>query len=242
MAEPSFWDRIGPGMVQTGGNYMLGRRTASDSESLLRRAQGPLYDQQQAMAGGALNLAQNMDPNAAAAERFGQWEKLTAPGDEAKRLELMRVLQKQGMLGAASYAPVPGTVATPGVPVNPQMAALFAAQAGARERAAYNSMKERHQYQDNPLNRGGMLQRSAQGARSTGQNAMQQVTQKPSIGQSILRGGMDIMKDKGGRDAILAAIKGAPAFVRNLPGTMSGMFGDLSEWLNPSENWSMNVD
>ena len=126
--------------------------------------------------------------------------------------------------------------------MNPQMAALFAAQQGAKERASYNSMNEGQQYLDNLLNRSGMLQRGAQGAQAAGQRALMQVPAKPSLGEQAIRGGMNVLKDKQGRDAILAAIKGAPDFVRNLPGTISGMFGDLSEWLNPSENWSMNVD
>ena len=42
---PSFWDTIGPGLIQTGGNVFLGQRADREAEQRLRRAQGPLYDQ-----------------------------------------------------------------------------------------------------------------------------------------------------------------------------------------------------
>lgn len=234
----SFWDNIGPGLIQTGGNYAINRMGSKDAEDRMRRAQGPLYDQQQRLAGQALNLAQGMDPNAMAADRFKQQQALVAPGNEADLQSLMRQLQAKGMLDVASYGPVAGTVSQPGVAMNPQMAALFAAQAGAREKASFDSLREGQDYLDQTLNRAGMLQRQSQGARASGQQAMLQVPPKPSLGQDILRGGMGILKDKQGRDAIMAAIKGAPEFVRNLPTSIPGMFGDLKEWLSPTQGLS----
>jgi hypothetical protein len=225
---------MGPGLIQGGLGLYGANRQSQQAEDRLRRAQGPLYDQQQRLAGDSLNLAQNMDPKAMAAERFATQQALVAPGNEAARLELMRKLQKQGLLGAASFAPVAGTVATPGVPINPQMAALFAAQEGAKAQASYGSLKEGNDYLSQLLGNAGMLQRGAQDARSTGQRAMDQIPRKVSVMDQVVKQGGNILKDKQGRDAILAAIKSAPEFVRNLPTSIPGMFGDLSEWLNPS--------
>jgi len=220
MAERSFWEDIGPGLLETGGNVFLGRRAAKEAEDRLRRAQGPLYGQMQDFAGRSLGLAQSMDPKTLGAERFAEQQKLLAPGMEADRLKLMAELQKKGMLGAASFAPVPGTVNTTGAPMNPQMAALLAAQEGAKARSAYESLGQGEQYLDQLLKRSGMLQGGAQQARATGQAAMGQIPAKPSITEQLLRGGMNILKDPRARDAILAGVKKLP-----------GMLGDLGGWL-----------
>lgn len=206
----SFWDNIGPGLIQTGGNLYLQNRAAQEAEKRLRRAQGPLYDQQQAMAGQSLNLAQGMDPKALAAERFAAQQALVAPGNEAERQDLMRKLQAQGMLGAASYAPVAGTVATPGTAMNPQMAALLAAQEGAKAKAAYGSLGEGEQYLNDLINRGGALNRQALGAQASGQQALAQIPRKPTLSEMLVKG----------------AIKN-PAVVKQA----AGMLGQGASWL-----------
>jgi len=220
MAERSFWDNIGPGLLETGGNVFLGRRAAKEAEDRLRRAQGPLYDQMQGMAGQSLNLAQGMDPTKMATDRFTQQQALLAPGMEADKLALWRQLQAKGMLGAASFAPVAGTINTTGQPMNPQMAALLAAQEGAKARSAYQSLGEGQDYLDQLLRRSGMLQGGAQGARATGQVALQQIPAKPSITEQVVRGGMNILKDPKARGAIFEGVKKIP-----------GMLGDIGSWL-----------
>lgn len=236
----SFWDEIGPGLLQTGGNIYLRNRASKEAESRLRRAQGPLYDQQQRLAGESLNLAGGMDPTAMAADRFAKQQALVEPGNQADLLALQRQLQAKGMLDSASFAPVAGTVSTPGVAMNPQLAALFAAQQGAKERASYNSLREGNDYLDQLLNRSGMLQRQAQGAQATGQQALNQIPAKPSITEQIVKGGVNILKDPKARESVMAAIKGAPDFVRNLPGNVKGLFGDLSQWLGGTGETSDN--
>jgi hypothetical protein len=184
----SFWEQVGPGLIGTGFNIYKGRQEEKEAEERLRRSQGPLYDQLQSMAGTSLNLAGGMNPQALATDRFGAQQALLEPGREAQRQQLMRQLAAKGMLGVASHSPVAGTTATPGVAMNPHMAALLAAQEGAKSQAAYQSLGEGEQYLDRLLNRGGMLQRQAQGARATGQQAMTQIPRSPSITQQVLGG------------------------------------------------------
>ena len=232
----SFWDNIGPGLLETGGNIFLQNRAAREAEQRLRRAQGPLYDQQQAMAGQALGLARGMDPKAQAAERFAAQQALVAPGNEADRLALMRELQAKGMLGAASFAPVAGTSNTTGQPMNPQMAALLAAQQGAKERAAFQSLGEGEQYLNNLLQRGGMLQQQAQGAQAAGQRAMREIPAKPSITEMVVKGGVNLLKDKGARDLILSGVKKIPGMLGGAGDWISGLFGgDTRDYFGNSD-------
>jgi len=214
----SFWDTVGPGAIETGGNIFLGNRASQEAEKRLRRAQGPLYDQQQVMAGQALNLARGMDPKAQAAERFAAQQALVAPGNEAEMQALMRQLQAKGMLGAASFSPVAGTANTTGGPMNPQLAALFAAQQGAKNTAAYQSLGEGEQYLNDLIRRGGMLQQGAQGARASGQQALRQIPAKPGVAEMLLKGGMNILKDKKAQEAIFGI------------GSGQGMLGKGIQW------------
>lgn len=218
--ERSFWDTIGPGMLQLGGGYLGQKMAARRGEDNLRKAQGPLYDQTMGLAGKSLSLAGDMDPQTMAAQRFAQQQALLAPGMEADVQALMRQLAARGQLGVASHGAVPGTVATPGVPMNPQLAALYAAQAGAKANSAYASQREGEDYLNNLLRRSGMLQGQAQTARSTGQTARNYLPSKPSLGETLLKGGMDLMRDKNARDLILGGI-----------GKGVGMLGD---WMRPS--------
>ena len=92
----SWWSQFGqdygPGLLsgalELGGGLYRDKRAQSSNEALLRRAQGPNYQQQQQMAGQALNLAQNLDPKAAAAERFRAQQELMHPGEEAAQQKL----------------------------------------------------------------------------------------------------------------------------------------------------------
>jgi len=236
--EPSFWDSIGPGLIQTGGNIFLDRAAAKRKEDLLRRAQGPLYDQQQAQAGQALTAAGNLDPNAMAAQRFKQQQELVAPGNEAEKLALFRQLQAKGMLDSASFAPVAGTASTPGVAMNPQMAALFAAQAGAKNQAAYQSMGEGQQYLNDTLQRAGMLQNQANSNRASGINAMTAAQiNKPTLTEQLLKGGMNILKDPRARDTLMSSIKNIPDLLKGGASAVSGMFGSGGTgWLGGGGN------
>lgn len=212
----SFWEELkpfGPGLLEQAGTLYGDRRAVQEREKLLRRAQGPLYDTQQQMAGQSLGLARGMDPKAMAAERFAAQQALLAPGNERDMQNLMAELQRKGMLGVASFQPVPGTVATPGQALNPYVASLLAAQQGAKERSAFDSLREGEMYLDQLVRRGGTLQTQAQGARSTGQYAMERGQipgRKPNIIDQILRGGTSLMKAPQAQKGIWDALgKGA---------------------------------
>lgn len=230
--DPSFWDRLGPGLLQLGGGYLGSRMAARRGESDLRKAQGPLYDQLMGQAGSSLSLAGGVDPSAMAKLRFDEQQALLAPGREADRQQLMRELQKKGLLDVSSYMPVPGTVAAPGTPMNPHLAALYAAQEGAKAQSAYGALREGEAYLDNLLKRSGLLQTQAQTARSTGQVARGYLPSKPSIGETLLKGGMGVLRDKGARDLIASGI-----------GKVGGLFGSGLSWLSTPSSispWSIS--
>jgi hypothetical protein len=207
------WTQLGGGLLQGGGNLLLQQMKRRQAESELRRAQGPLYNQQQSMAGQSLALASGMDPRAAAAERFEAQQALQAPGNAAAEQALMRQLHKQGLLGVSSFQPVPGTVQTPGVGMNPHMAALYAAQQGARSQAAYDALREGEGQIDRMVNRSGALQGQAQRAQQAGMLARAGMPQKPSVGQTLLSGGLKLLQDP-------KAIK-----------TIGGLLGSAGGWL-----------
>jgi len=208
----SFWDAIGPGLLETGLNVYGEQRKGRQQQQLLRQARGPLYDQQQALAGKSLALAGSMDPKAAAAERFAAQQSLVASSNEAEMNNLMQMLQSKGLLGLSSYSAVPGTAQTPGVPVNPYVASLLAAQAGAKSKSAYQSLTEGEEQLNNLINRGGALQRGAYAGQASGVNAAQArlLAPKPSIGDTLLKGGVNILKDPRARAGIWDLVKKVP--------------------------------
>ena len=213
MADKSFWEVLGPGLLETGGNIYTSGRASSEAEKRLRRAQGPLFDVQQGLAAKSLANAGSMDPKAAAAEWFAAQQGLVAPSNLQAQQNLMQELQAKGMLGLASHSAVPGTAPTPGVAMNPQLAALFAAQEGAKQKSAYQSLAEGEAQLDRMIDRSDTLQGSAQRARATGQYALTQVPAKPSIMDQLLKGGLNILKDPRARR------------------TVGGMLGDAAGWL-----------
>ena len=208
----SFWDTIGPGLLETGVGLFGERRKAQQQQKLLEQARGPLYDTQQALAGRSLALARSTDPKAVAAERFGAQQSLVAPSNEAAMNNLMQMLQSRGLLGLSSYSAVPGTAQTPGVPVNPYVASLLAAQEGAKSKSAYQSLAEGEEQLDRLIERGGALQRGAQSAQQSGIGAVSAklLTPKPRISDALLRGGMSILKDPRARNNVWDLIKKVP--------------------------------
>jgi len=231
----SFWDNLGPGMLRTGGEFLLGQRAAGDAENRMRRAQGPLYDQMIGQAGKSLSLAGGMDPAAMAADRFKQQQALVAPGDEAARLKLMRELQAKGMLGTASFEPVAGTVPS-GVALNPQMAALLAAQEGAKAQASYRSLDEGEQYLDNLLRRGGTLQSGANQARAQGQVALQTIPKRQSPLDALLKSGVGLLKNKETAKALPGMFRGGMDWLRNIGKPPSYDFSRFDMSQNDDDN------
>ena len=224
----SFWEGLLPGMIQTGAGIYSEKLARDEAQKRLRAAQGPLYQQMQGMAGKSLGLAGSMDPKAMAAERFGAQQDLLAPQFKLDEQSLMRDLQKRGMLGVASHAPVPGTTQTPGVPVNPQLAALYAAQAGAKSRSAYESLGEGERYLDQLINRGGMLSRGAMGQRAGDFAAQATVPPRPSITERVVRTGGKLLSDPKNLQKVIGAAKSLPGLFGSAGNWISGLFGGSS--------------
>src|SRR3990167_843483 len=227
----SFWDQFGPGLLEQAGSLYGQRRQASEREKLLRLAQGPLYDQQQQMAGQSLALARGTDPKAMAAERFAEQQKLLAPGNEADMNNLMQMLQSKGLLGLSSYSAVPGTQQQ-GASVNPYVASLLAAQQGAKSKSAFDSLKEGEQYLDQLVRRGGALSGQAQQGQVAQQYALQQAQvrgRKPNITDTLLKGGMKLLSNKPAQDAIWAQLKKLPGLFVFGGGGGGDYFGPTDE-------------
>lgn len=232
MADTSFWSTFGPGLLQFGAGLANQSNVQDEQNQRLQTTQGPLYNQQIGLAANSYNQAGSVNPQDIAAQRFAQQQSLVAPSNEADMQDLFRRLQAKGLLGVESYGAVPGTAQTPGQPVNPFMASLAAAQAGAKNTAAYQSLNEGEQYLNNLLNRGNTLNQAANNsivARSA-PNVQQIIApSRPSVGSQILTG----------------LAKNAPAIVAALPklfssagqlfdgstGLFSGLFGsDSTPW------------
>ena len=218
----SWWQQFGqdygPGLLNFGTQYLGERQAGREQRGMLRDVRGPLYGQQTALAQQALTQAGNMDPQAMAAERFAAQQALLAPGEEAQRQDLMRQLQRQGLLGLSSHGAVPGVVTTPGQPVNPYVASLLAAQQTQRAKSAFDSLREGEGYLDRLIGRSGMLQGQAQGARSTGQTALQQAQiggRKPNITDLLLKGGMSILKNPKAQKGIWDLVSGGAGMLSN---------------------------
>lgn len=185
MATNDFWGQLGGGLLTAGAGYLGSKSAEKAAEEKRRQAEDPLFQKMEGAAGQSMTLAGGMDPKAHAAERFKAQQALVEPGNEAARLKLMRELQKKGLLGVASSAPVPGTAPAPGAgPMNPHLAALYAAQEGAKAQSAYGALQEGESYLDRLLERGGMLSKGAQ-ARRAG-NLAAAPAKAPSIGTTLL--------------------------------------------------------
>lgn len=226
MANDNFWGNIGSGLLSGAAGYYTGKSAEDDAKKKLAAAQGPLFQQQQALAGQAYNTATSMDPTAMAKNRFNEWESLTDAGRVRQEQELQRKLLKQGQLGIASNAPVEGADVTPGQPVNPQLAALYAAQAGQKRQAAFDSMNEGQRYLDATLQRGGMLSRDAQAQRAG--NLAVQPPSAPSLGSQILGGlGKSVMANPGMLTGLLGKAGGGGGI------DMSWLYGGIGSPISP---------
>jgi hypothetical protein len=209
----SFWDQIGPGLLDTGLTVYEQRREADAREKLLRRAQGPLYDQQQQTAAQSLALASGADPTKAAAERFAEQQKLLAPGQEADMQNLMQMLQSKGLLGLSTYSPTPGTAPAPGVATNPFVASLLAAREGAKQKSAFDALNEGEAQVDRMLDRSGKLQTQAQQAQTKNLTALQDAqvsASKPGLKDFLVQGGLAVLQNKDAQNAVWGLLKKVP--------------------------------
>jgi len=184
MATNDFWS----GLLNTGAGLFASSQEMKAREDALRKAQSPLYDQATALAGSQLSLAGGFDPSKAAAEQYGKYRDVTAAGKEQDQNALMRKLHAKGLLGVASFDPVAGTKATPGVAMNPHMAALYASQAGADQKAAFDALEAGDRRLTNIVSRAANTAGIGQDSRASNLNAMiaTRTGVKPSIGGQIV--------------------------------------------------------
>jgi hypothetical protein len=214
-APSSWWDQFGPGLLGTGVDLYGQKAAGRQQTNFMRDVRGPQYGTEQALAGRSLALAGNMDPNAAAAKRYTEQQALMAPGEEAQRQELMRMLHSKGLLGLSSHGAIPGVVTTPGQPVNPYVASLLAAQQTQRAKSAYDSLNQGEAQLDRLIGRSNTLQQGGRAANLAGLQSGA-MAPKPSLAMTLLKGASGILKDPRAQKGIWELLKGGAGMLGNV--------------------------
>lgn len=200
MMDQDFWRRAEkgvPGMFDLGAGLYGMNAGQKEGQQRLNAAQDPLYRQASTASGAALTAAGNMDPRAAAAERFNAQSGLLAGKDSADEASLMRMLHAKGMLGAASFNPGVEGVNPTGTPMNPQMAAFYAARGGRDARMAADSLDFGDNQVDRMLKRSGMLGDQAANRQRSGIAAQGMIPSRTAANVNLLKGVGDVMKNTG---------------------------------------------
>jgi hypothetical protein len=218
------------GMFDTVLGIYGARQGAKGNAEMLRRAQGPLYQQSMDASGRALSNAGSMDPKAAAAERFAAQQALLAGGDQASENELFRRLDKMGMLGASTYEgagtdPVSGTKQSWGAgagPVNPQMAAFYAARNQRNSQAAYDALNQGEAQIDRQLGRSSNLAQQAGALQNQGLQAQRTQVNPGAKKFNVVKGAASIAKDLGLGSSIGGMFKGAADWLGGATGLWGG--------------------
>jgi hypothetical protein len=232
MMDQDFWRRASkaaPGLFDLGiGAYGMSAGQ-KEAEQRLQGARGPAYDQAMNASAEALTRAGNMDPNAAAAERYKAQTGLMAGKDAADETQLMRMLQSRGLLGAANYNPGVEGIAPSGTPMNPQLAAFYAARGGRDAKIAADSLDAGDQRVNMMLQRSGMLANQAANQQRSGLAAASTQPSRVAGTVNLLKGASGILKDLGG-------VSGA-----------KGLLGQGFDWLRnlnspavPAAGWSLD--
>ena len=194
----SFWEKAGPGLLDFGVGMYSRNSAMKEAEERLRRARGPLYDQQMAAAGGMLNQAAGFDPQAAASDRFAKQQALMKPVQDKALEDYMRSLYAKGQLGAATYEQgLEGGTTGAGMLANPQLASFFAAQNAQRSKDAYAALDQGQSYLDKLLSRSGMIQGNAASLQRSGLEAMRTQPSRATATHQLLKGGLGLLKDTG---------------------------------------------
>jgi hypothetical protein len=218
------------GMFDTVLGLYGARQGAKGNEEMLRRAQGPLYQQSMGAAGQALTNAGNMDPKAAAQERFNAQQALLKGSDQASENELFRRLHSMGMLGASTFEgagtdPVSGTRQSWGADagaVNPQMAAFYAARNARNSRAAYDSLNEGEQQIDRQLGRSSRLASQANSLQNQGLTAQRTQVNPGAKKFNVASGAAKIAKDLGITGSIGGMLSGGIDWLGDATGLWGG--------------------
>lgn len=185
------------GMFDVGAGLYGRNAGANEAAQRLRTAQGPLYAQQQAGATQALTQAGNMDPAALGQQRFNTEQSLLAGKDASSEADLMRRLQAQGMLGAATYNPGVEGITPNGTAMNPQMAAYYAARNARDATMASGALDKGNAQLDMQIKRGGMLSDQAAATQRAGMAAQGSQPSRTGANMNILKGFSDIGKSSG---------------------------------------------
>ena len=224
-----FWNKAGPGLLDFGLGLYSRNAAQKEAAQRLAQARGPVYDQATAGASGMLSAAGNFDPQSFAADRFKAQQALVAPVQQKQQEDLIRSLRAKGQLGISTYNPGVEGITPNGTPMNPQLAAFFAAQNAQRSKDAYGSLGEGQQYLNGILDRAGMLQRTAANAQSTGLEGVRTQPSRATSNAELIRGGLGVLKDSGilkdvvGR--VPGMISGGIDWMKNLFGGGDDIFG-----------------
>jgi hypothetical protein len=237
--DADFWRGIGrsatPGLFDMGVQALGARGGMNEAKGRLG-ASG--MNEANAASMQALAQAGNMDPRAAAAERFQAQQGLLAGKDAKDEEGLIRMLRAKGMLGAASYNPGVKGITPDGTKMNPQMAAFYAARGGRDATMAAESLDAGNKDINMMLERSGMLQRQAASRQQTAQ--ANRTPAKSGMNANLMKGGLDILKNtgllKGGADWLFGAGKDvwAPQGGFTTNPSLANLGGDTSEWSMPS--------
>lgn len=215
--DQDFWRRgtkALPGLFDLGAGVYGMRAGEREADKRLQEARGPAYDAAMAASGQALTAAGNMDPRAAAAERLKAQQGLLAGKDAADETALIRMLHAKGMLDAGVYNPGVEGIAPGSTPMNPQLAAFYAARGGRDAKMAADSLDMGDAQVDRMLQRSGMLANQANAQQRAGIEAAKLRPSRAAGNMNLLKGASSIFKDMGGFDKV------------------GGLFGKGFDWLS----------
>src|SRR3990167_1044844 len=189
-----FWGRAGPGLLDLGVGLYNKRAGQKEAQQRLQAAQGPLFQQAQAGAGGMLAQAGGFNPDELAASRFTAGEEMLAPVQAKQQADLIRMLRAKGMLGISNYSPGIEGFTPDGTAVQPHLAALYAAQAADRTKRAQASLGEGQAYADRLVGRAGDLQSIAGRQQQTGLQGQRTQPSRAASNAGLLKGAVDIFR------------------------------------------------
>jgi len=215
-----FWGKAGPGLLDLGAGLYNKNRAQKEAAQRLAAAQGPLYGQAMGGAGATLAEAGGFNPDALAANRFSTQESMLKPVQDKQLADLQRILYSKGMLGTSNYNPGVEGITPDGTPMNPQMAAFFAAQNADRAKRSQASLQEGQGYANNLVNRAGGLQQLAGGAQGTGIIAQGTQPSRATGNAEMLKGAIGMFSKN-------------PGILKDLWGLGSGLFKGGMDWLSP---------
>ena len=222
-----FWGRAGPGLLDLGVGLYNKRAGQKEAQQRLQAAQGPLFQQAQAGAGGMLAQAGDFNPDELAASRFAAGEEMLAPVQAKQQADLIRMLRAKGMLGISNYNPGVEGVTPSGQAMNPQLAAFFAAQNADRTKRQQAALGQGQEYANQLVGRAGDLQRIGAGAQGTGLEAQRTQPSRAASNAGLIRGAVDIFRQN-------------PNIIGDIGGMFSGLFGGgggygFGGFANPNE-------